>query len=73
VSSEVEMTKKHERGQFTRSLQDRLKLFTTNTRAAARRLPRGAERADLMQKAREGEAAANIERWLSSPGLQKPK
>jgi len=67
------MTKKHERGQFTRSLQDRLKLFTTNTRAAARRLPRGPERADLMQKAREGEAAANIERWLSSPGLQKPK
>jgi hypothetical protein len=67
------MTKKHEDSQFTQSLQERLKIFTTNTRAAAKRLPRGAERADLMQKAREGEAAANIERWLSSPGLQKPK
>ncbi len=67
------MTKKDEHGQFTRSLQERLKLFTANARAAAKRLPRGAERADLMHKVREGEAAANIERWLSSPGLQKPK
>jgi hypothetical protein len=67
------MMKKQERGQFTRSLQDRLRLFTANARAAAKRLPRGAERADLIQRVREGEAAANIERWLSSPGLRKPE
>ena len=73
MSNEVDMPKKYERARFTRSLQERLKLFTTNTRAAAKRLPRGAERADLMQKVRDGEAAANIDRWLSSPGLQKPK
>ncbi len=67
------MMKKDGRGQFARSLQERLRLFTANARAAAKRLPRGVEQAEMMQKVRAGEAAANIERWLSSPGLQKPK
>jgi hypothetical protein len=55
------------------SLQQRIESFTRNVRAAAKRLPPGAERADLTRKARDSEAAANIERWLSSPGLQKPR
>jgi len=52
---------------------ERLSKFSREARAAARKLPPGVERSELMQKAREGEAAARIERWLSSPGLQGPK
>jgi hypothetical protein len=36
-------------------------------------MPPGAERDLLVQKALESEAAANIDRWLSSSGLQRPK
>jgi hypothetical protein len=47
--------------------------YAQNARAAARMLPPGAERHDLLVKARQSEAARNIDRWLSSPGLQAPK
>jgi hypothetical protein len=67
------MVKKRNRRRLTRSLQDRLHLFVQGARAEAKRLPPGIERADLARKAREGEAAAKIDRWLSSPGLQRPK
>ena len=66
------MVKKRSRIPLERSLQERLQQFTRGVRAAAKQLPPGVERAELARKAREGEAAANIERWLSSPGLQKP-
>jgi hypothetical protein len=55
------------------SLQDRLTKFVRDTRDAARKLPPGTERHLLLQKARNGEAAAELERWLSSPGLESPK
>ncbi len=55
------------------SFQDRLAKFAESARAAAGRLPPGGERHDLLLKARESEAAARIDRWLSSPGLQSPK
>jgi len=67
------MSRKRSRTQPEQSLQERIESFTRNVRAAAKRLPPGAERADLARRARDGEAAANIERWLSSPGLQKPR
>jgi hypothetical protein len=67
------MSRKSSRTQPTSSLQERIRSFTRKVRAAARQLPPGAERADLTRKARDSEAAANIERWLSSPGLQKPR
>jgi hypothetical protein len=68
------MSRKRNRTQQPeQSLQERIESFTRNVRAAAKRLPPGAERADLTRKARDSEAAANIERWLSSPGLQKPR
>jgi hypothetical protein len=42
-------------------------------RAEAEKLPYGREREALETKARQLEIAANINQWLSSPGLQPPK
>ncbi|WFU21998.1 hypothetical protein QA649_28370 [Bradyrhizobium sp. CB1717] len=67
------MTKKRNRTRPARSLQERLDKFTRDARAAASKLPAGAERHALLQKARDGEAAAEFERLLSSTGPQDPK
>jgi hypothetical protein len=67
------MIKKRNRTRPMLSFQERLNKFAEDARAAAKTLPPGAERHELLLKARQGEAAANIERWLSSPGLQSPK
>jgi hypothetical protein len=67
------MTKKRNRQRPLQSFQERLARFAQDARTAAKRLPPGAERHDLLLKAREGEAAAKIDRWLSSPGPQGPK
>jgi len=63
------MTKKRNRTRPLLSFQERLSNFAQEARSAAKNLPPSAERSDLLQKARDGEAAAKIERWLSSPGL----
>ena len=39
----------------------------------AQKLPYGKEREALVRKARQLEAASQINQWLSSPGLQPPK
>jgi len=67
------MTKKRNRTRPALSLQERLNKFTQDARAAARNLPAGAERHALMQKVRDGEAAADMERLLSSPDQHTPK
>ncbi|RXT42227.1 hypothetical protein [Bradyrhizobium betae] len=67
------MTKKRNRTRPVLSLQERLNKFTQDARAAARRLPAGVERHALLQKVRDGEAAAEMERMLSSPRVQDPK
>jgi hypothetical protein len=67
------MTKKRNRKRPLLSFQERLAKFAQDARGAAKQLPPGAERHDLLLKAREGEAAARIDRWLSSRGLQGPK
>ena len=67
------MIKKRNRKRPPLSFQERLSKFAQDARAAARMLPPGAERHELMLKARQGEAAATIDRWLSSPELQAPK
>ena len=67
------MTKKRNRTRPTLTLQERLNKFTQDARAAAKKLPAGAERHALLQKVRDGEAAAEMERLLSSPDLQPPK
>jgi hypothetical protein len=67
------MVKKRNHKPPTLSFQERLAKFAESARAAARKLPPGAERHDLLLKARESDAAAKIDRWLSSSGLQSPK
>jgi hypothetical protein len=67
------MTRKRNRRRPMLSFQERLSQFAEQARNAAKRLPPGPERDDLLFKARQGEAATNLERWLSSPGLQGPK
>ncbi|MBR0781256.1 hypothetical protein JQ635_07560 [Bradyrhizobium iriomotense] len=67
------MTRKRSRTRPALSLQERLNKFTQDARAAASKLPAGARRHTLPQKARDGETAAEIERLLSSPGPQDPK
>ena len=42
-------------------------------KAEAEKLPHGKEREALETKARQLELAANINQWVSSPGLQPPK
>ena len=67
------MKKTRNRNRPVLSFQERLKLSADQARSAAREMPPGAERDLLVQKALESDAAANIDRWLSSPGLQRPK
>ncbi|WP_456623014.1 MULTISPECIES: hypothetical protein [unclassified Bradyrhizobium] len=67
------MTKKRNRTRPALSLQERLNKFTQEARAAARKLPAGTERRTLLQKARDAEEAAEMERLLSSPDLQGQK
>jgi hypothetical protein len=67
------MTRKRNRTRPALTLQERLNRFTEEARAAARKLPAGAERHALLQKVRDGEAAAEMERALSSPDTLDPK
>jgi hypothetical protein len=67
------MTKKRNRTRPLLSFQERLNNFAQEARKAAKRLPPSAERSDLLHKAREGEAAAKIDRWLSARASQSSK
>ena len=55
------------------SLQARLATAATDARAKAAGLPLGRERDLLSKQARQSDVAAQLEAWLSSPGLQPPK
>lgn len=55
------------------SLQERLASFATLAREKAARLRPGAERDELLRKARQADTAAHLDEWASSPGLQPPK
>ena len=67
------MTKKRNRTRPALSLQERLTRFTQEARAAAQNLPAGAERHALLQRVRDGEAAADMERLFSAPEPHDPK
>jgi hypothetical protein len=41
-------------------------------RERAHQLPPGAQREDLLRKAREADVAADIDEWLNSPRLKTP-
>lgn len=67
------MTKKRNRTRPALTLQERLNKFTEDARAAAKSMPAGAERHALLQKVRDGEAAADMERLLASPDQHDSK
>ena len=55
------------------SFEERLLDAARDARLAASKLPPGDKREMLLGQARESEAAAAINRWISSPGLRAPK
>jgi hypothetical protein len=57
----------------TQSLKERLLAEAKNLREEAKLLPFGPVRDATLKKARETEAAAQMDDWLSSPGLRPPK
>lgn len=67
------MTKTRNRKRPVLPFQERLKRCADQAREAAANLPSGSERELLRRKALENETAANIDRWLSSPGLRTPR
>ena len=66
------MTKPWNRKRSALWFQERLSRFADQAREAVRALPPGAQRELLEQEAPQNEAAAKIDRWLSSPGLRRP-
>jgi hypothetical protein len=53
-------------------LKDRLTQLAKEARARAEALPAGAKREALLRAAAVSETAAQIQRWISSPGLRAP-
>jgi hypothetical protein len=54
-------------------LQERLTLFAEAVRKQASILQPGAEKDQLLFKARQADSAAHLDEWVNSPGLQPPK
>lgn len=65
--------KKRRRFKQTETLQDRLNKFAANSREQASTMPAGAERDQLVKKARQADTAAHLEEWMTSLGLQSPR
>lgn len=65
------MTKRR-RFKQTLSLQERLSAWINCLQAEANKHP-PSEKDELLQKMRQADAAANMEAWANSPGLQSPK
>jgi len=55
------------------SFEARLLQHAQQARAAAHLLPPGKQREQLLRQARASEMAAQIDRWISSPGLRAPE
>jgi hypothetical protein len=68
------MTKKETRRRFrqTVSLGDRLTEEAQRLRREAQGTPPGIQRERLMRRARQCDTAANVDKWISSPGLVPP-
>jgi hypothetical protein len=64
-----------QRGRFQNilSFPDRLNQEAQRLREEAKKLPQGIEREMFLREARRTEAAAHMDEWLSSPGLQAPR
>jgi hypothetical protein len=55
------------------SFPDRLYAWAKEVREKADKLPPGAERDELLKKARQADTASHLDDWANSPGLQPPK
>jgi len=70
---EVEVQKKRRRRvKQTMSLGERLLLTAREARETAKRLPPGVEQARQLRRAREAEAIAELDRFLTGPGRSSP-
>ena len=67
------VTRKRNRRKQTKSTSERLLEAAAEARSQASLLPPGRLRQELLRKAREAETAANLNEWLTSPGLRRPK
>ena len=59
--------------QQTQSLEVRLSEEAKRLREEAKLLPPGAQREELINKARQAETASHLTEWLKSPGLRPPE
>ena len=66
------MIVRRNRRKQTVSFDERLQIAAKEARQTAQSLPQGAEREDLLKKARQAEAARRINGWLMSRGLRPP-
>jgi hypothetical protein len=57
----------------TQTIEARLTEEAKRLREEAKQLRPGAERDELIRKARRSETTAHLSEWLNSPGLQPPK
>jgi hypothetical protein len=53
-------------------LENRLEQMAEHCRQEAAHLPPGAERDELVRKARQAETASHLTEWVLSPGLRPP-
>lgn len=64
---------KRRRFKQTESLQERLASFANNVREKASLLPPGADKDELLRKARRADTAAHLNEWANSCELQPRK
>ncbi|SIO33171.1 hypothetical protein SAMN05443247_04048 [Bradyrhizobium erythrophlei] len=57
----------------TTTLDQRLSEQAERLRKEAQGTPPGVERDDLLRRARQAEAAAHMQEWITSPGLRSPQ
>ena len=55
------------------SFEARLMQHAEAAREAARKFPPGKQREMLLRQARASEMAAQIDKWIASPGLRPPE
>jgi hypothetical protein len=67
------MQQQRRRVKHEKTFAERLAEEAERFRDAAAKLPPGTERELLLKRARQAEAAAHLNEWLRSPGLQSPK
>jgi hypothetical protein len=68
------MTQKRKRVKHTATFKERLAEEAVKFREAADQQPPGSmARELLLRRARQAETASGINKWLSSPGIQRPK